>query len=148
MMKTAAPWAIAAALGGFLTYQNWLQSAPVEDWFDVSEVVAHPSVEGSAPILTVSRTIKRDFIGEWSVTVRRLTPEGFEIACEATGAHQYRIDSVLPKKIDLDWWTFPVRCELKPGTYRLHTVWTVKPVGYPEKYLIRDSNLFEVKPQG
>lgn len=146
MIRLIVPWAIVAAGTALYSFNTYKQSTPPEDWMDVASVTVHPTFVGRAALMTVERRIKKPFVGEWSATVRRSTIEGFEVACTASGAGEYRMDSVLPKKLDLDWWTHPIKCDLPRGTYRLDTVWTIKPEGYPEKFLKRSSNLFEVRP--
>lgn len=148
MMRLVAAWGLAWLALGIYALDQAKRSAPAENWMDVKSVVVHPTFEGSAPLLTVVRVIKKNFIGEWSATVRRFTPGGVEVVCAATGAAEYKVESVFPKDLNLDWWTFPVKCSLPVGTYRLDMVWTIKPDGYPEKHLIRDSNVFEVRPKG
>jgi hypothetical protein len=120
------------------------ESTPITRWLEVKSVTVHPTIEGRTPVMTVERAIHREFVGEWSATVRRSTPEGFQIACSATGSTDYLPGARLPTQLDLDWWTFPVRCNLKAGTYRVDTTWTVRVPGYPDKFLVVRSNLFEV----
>ena len=146
MIKTVIPWVFVVAVLCVEFNERTKSMVPADEWMSVGEVTVLPTNEGRAPILEVARVIKKNFIGEWSVTLRRLEQGGSVVACEATGAHEYRTDSRLPAEINLDWWTAPVKCDLRAGMYRVHTVWTVKAVGYPEKYIIRDSNVFEVRP--
>jgi hypothetical protein len=144
MKATVALVATLAISGGVVLVQNHLEEAPPSEWLAVRSVVVHPSIEGRPPVLSVEREIKKRFFGEWSATVRKSTEEGFVIACAATGSNEYQTDSQIPKPLTLDWWTFPIKCDLPAGTYRLDTVWKIKAPGYPDKHLTYRSNLFTV----
>ena len=148
MMRLVAAWGLAWLAIGIYAHDQVKRSAPAENWMDVKSVVVHPAFEGAPPLMTVGLIVKQKFVGEWSATVRRFTHDGTEVVCTATGKNEYKSESMLPKNLNLDWWTFPVKCQLPVGTYRVDTVWTIKPDGYPEKHLIRDSNVFEVRPKG
>jgi hypothetical protein len=144
MKATVIAFAAALTSGGAFLIVNERQEAPATDWLNVRSVVVHPSIEGKPPVLSVEREIRKEFFGEWSATVRRSTEDGFVIACAATGANEYQTDAALPRPVNLDWWTFPVKCDLSAGIYRLDTVWKINASGYPEKHMTVRSNLFTV----
>jgi hypothetical protein len=144
-LSLAVPFAVASIFGGVLYVENARDIAPASDWLSVKSIVVHPSFEGRAPVMTVEREIRKRFIGQWSATVRQSTPDGFTIACASSGWTEYQPDATLPKPLTLDWWTGPVECNLKAGTYRLDTIWTINAKGFPPKHVNVRSNLFVVK---
>jgi hypothetical protein len=147
-MTLLAPYVAVAVAGSALYLETERDRAPVTNWLQVKSIAVHDSEEGQPVVLSVDRTIRQPFIGEWSATVRQSTPEGFVIQCSATGKGHYSPSAVLPKPLTLDWWTMPVRCALPPGRYRLETLWTVQPQGYPEKNLLVTSNFFTIHARG
>jgi hypothetical protein len=98
--------------------------------------------------MIVDRSIKRPFLGSWTVTVRRWGAEGWVTYCTARGASHYRAGSELPRALTLDWWT-DGRCPvLGEGRYTVGTVWEINPlISYlPRKVVQAESNIFEVTP--
>ena len=137
-----AGWVALPALG----VVNALR--PSSDWFVVTRVAVADTVVGVPPSMHVEREIKRDFWGEWTVSVRRLDDGSFDATCLATGRANYRAGAIYPKTFDLDRWTRPARCELPPGKYIVETAWKIDLAdGFNDKFLKIDSNAFEVKPK-
>lgn len=128
--------------------QEWRQWVPAEFWFEVRSVHIHDTVAGVSPRMDLDRVIRRPFSARWIVTVMRERPEGgFFTHCSAAGVHDYRPENVLPPDLDLDWWTWPRVCELRPARYRVHAAWYLQIDGWPPKTVRTQSNVFEVRPR-
>lgn len=122
---------------------------PARLWFEVHSVKIKDTVVGTAPFMVVYRDINAPFYGEWKAEVERKEPDGnFTLVCQAGGKNNYSPQNVLPAPLDLDWWTFPVRCDLPKGAYRLETVWRIFPKGIAAREVRNISNVFEVKDDG
>jgi hypothetical protein len=120
---------------------------PVSLWFTVEYVRVADTPVGGVPEMDVRRTIVRPFRGEWLAQVNKVTPEQrLEVVCQAAGKNFYQAENDLPDNLDLNWWTFPIVCQLPEGLYRLHTVWTVKPEGFADKLVEAKSNDFRILP--
>lgn len=126
---------------GFLTYLT-LPHASL--WFEVDDVYVADAAVGSVPVMKVDRTIHLPFRGRWTATVMRKGPLGFYTFCTANGENDYSPSSELPPVVDLNWWTWPTKCELPPGTYQLRTLWTIYPPLFPAKEIRSVSNEFTV----
>ena len=115
-------------------------------WFDVDSIQIQDSVEGVSPSMSVSRTILRAFHGNWYVTVAKEDQDrGFYTFCTAAGQAMYVPDRVLPSGVNLDWWTWPTKCNLSRGVYRVDTTWQFHPPGYNVKEVTASSNTFTVR---
>ena len=122
---------------------------PPSWWFVVRSMTVMDAPVGESPKFELDRTIHRDFFGEWQASVKRKGPGGgFHTVprCNSTGDHDYLTTTSLPPpdKRDLNWWLFPVKCELLPGEYRLDTVWTIHPNNFPSKQVRVNSNIFTI----
>jgi hypothetical protein len=130
---------IVAAAIFFLTY-------PPPSWIlEVDGISVEDTPAGTTPVMRVDRTIHRDFAGEWTVTVMKKGQRGFYAFCTARGANDYRTDAELPDDLDLDWWTWPTKCALPAGTYKLKTLWVIHLPIFPDKEVRATSNVFEVR---
>lgn len=118
---------------------------PASFWFDVRYVRVNDSVAGIPPVMEVDRAIHRDFRADWTATVMRKGAGGFSTFCVARGGSDYRPDASLPDDLDLDWWTWPTKCVLPPGTYRVKTLWVLHLPIFPDKEVRSTSNVFEVR---
>lgn len=135
------PWALMLA---FLI----VVAAPASFWLRVSAIRVADTEEGTPPALDVDREIRRDFAAEWIATVRRAVDHGgFIVACTATGKNDYRVKSELPGRLDLDWWTDPVKCNLTPGEYILTTRWIIDVPTPWDKVVSITSNVFTIRPK-
>ncbi|MGE0653261.1 MAG: hypothetical protein AB7P12_16180 [Alphaproteobacteria bacterium] len=122
-------------------------AVPASFWFKVDRVYVHDAVDGSTPLMEVDRTIVRPFHGRWIATVLRKNHRGtYATFCTAVGANDYRPGNMLPDMVDLNWWTWPTRCTLPPGTYFLNTLWTIDAPFFPDKEVRISSNAFEITP--
>jgi hypothetical protein len=120
---------------------------PASLWLNVTKVYVADAVVGQAPVMDVVRSINHPFKGSWVAEVQKKQPSGdFSAFCTGTGINVYTPQDNLPDAIDLDWWTYPTRCELTPGKYRVETFWIINPANYPTKETSRRSNVFEIAP--
>lgn len=135
---------------------SWVAAAlvPVEwFWFDPSDYYVSDGTADQVPTITFGRSIKRETVMSYHVTVRRVgeTHSGV-IVCDPTGGpFPYRPDAKLPKVIDLVWWSGgDSRCwPLTPGNYVSVTCWTAVEPFYglvPPKTVCRRSNVFTIRP--
>lgn len=93
------------------------------------ESIDIPDTSVNEPIiLRVERFIRREFNGEYFVTVRKKTSEGWEIVCEGNGGGSYRTDSSLPDPLELGWWSNNKDCNAmkEPGRYFVSTFWKIQ----------------------
>jgi len=119
---------------------------PPARWFEVQSIKVRDATVGYAPSMVVVRNIKRPFYGEWVAEVERMNESGsFTVACQAQGRANYNPGNDLPSNLDLDWWTYPVKCHLEPGKYRLDTSWRVFPSGITPREIHYVSNIFEIR---
>ena len=140
-----APWIFIAWVGAMQLRDFVHEVVPASAWMDLHGVTVSDSTVGEPIFITVTRTISKPFHARWIATVRRMTDAGLEHSCSATGENEYRNESVLPDPLTLDWWTFPIKCDLQPGKYRLDTSWLIEVPGYPIKSVTAQSNVFEVR---
>lgn len=120
---------------------------PASFWFEVRDVRVFDSRAGQPAVMAVDRTIRRDFRGEWLVSIRRLEHGGWVSYCTARGESNYVRDSQLPDPLALSWWTYPSCNPLPPGRYVMRTSWVITdPSFLPDKEVQADSNIFEVTP--
>jgi hypothetical protein len=118
-----------------------------ENWYEVQSVTVMDAHEGDVPRMEVTRFVNKPFVAEWVATVRQLTKDGLETTCVGSGKSQYIPESKTPKDLDLDWW-LGKECPLKPGRYKVDTLWTLDVPGYrgPREVMSR-SNIFTVTPR-
>ena len=145
----AAVVTVTSALvsGASVLVQSRLQTE-VADVFDVREVHVEDVTVGEVPAMRVDRTISRDFIGRWQVTIRKVENDGLANVCEAEGAWRTYVQGAkLPDDLDLEWWTegkcAPPVHEYDPGQYFVSTTWTVS-IGGGDAVVASTSNVFEV----
>lgn len=99
---------------------------PASDWLVVSEIHVEDAREGDDPVMRVKRSIQKAFEGAWHVEIKRKLESGrYAVACYQGGSNFYAPDNQLPEPLTLSWWTYPHRCELGPGTYRVETRWLI-----------------------
>ena len=138
------PWVAMIFLSPFI----WL---PNSYWLQFDYVRVADTRPGMSPALSVSRTIRRPVTASWAVIVRKVVTRdgksGFVTTCTATGKSNYITTAIFPEKLDLDWWTFPVHCELDEGQYVMTTIWTLDIPGFWPRDIVVPSNVFTVKAQ-
>lgn len=132
-------WAVVLLAFAFASF------VPPSNWLDVESVVIDNTKAGAPIIMHVDRTIHQDFAGNWLVEVERLGAHGgFYMYCSSTGQAAYRTDAEYPSPLTLDWWTYPTKCALPPGKYRVETTWGFSPTWFSAKTVRVLSNVFTV----
>lgn len=123
-------------------------AVPNSYWLDVARVHVADGVVGTSPKMIVAREVTRPFRGRWIATVKKAQDEAetspFYKECVAVGEADYRPETVFPPNLDLNWWTFPVQCELPPGTYIVDTSWKFH-VMFLERTVRVVSNVFVIR---
>ena len=103
-------------------------------------------IAGQPISMAIDRTIRRPFIGHWSVTVHRVNGGTSEIVCVSAGTGSYKTTSQVPENLTLGWWTGGDCKTLQPGFYNLITLTHIDVINILQpKSVINQSNLFEVK---
>ena len=125
-------------------------SIPLARWFVVESIVVADARTGVSNEVALKRAINRPFSATWTVTLMRLTRDGFAHFCSRHGQNDYRPEAVLPPYTDIDWWmnvpANPTCGRLPPGRYVLNIVWRLRVPGLQGKEVRVQSNDFEVLP--
>lgn len=137
----------ATLVVAFIGWLVFAQMAPASWWLDVRSVTVADTSANATPTLVVDRSIHQDFAGTYTVDVERRGPRGrYSVVCSARNSTNYRTDAGFPDPLTLDWWTWPVQCQIGPGTYRVETRWRIEPDLFPDKIVQVMSNTFTVGP--
>lgn len=119
---------------------------PASYWFEVRSLHVSDTTVGDPVLMVADRDIKRNFLGTWTVSIRKLGPKGQGVYCTAVNSTDYEMNSQLPDPLTLSWWTFPHCDPLPEGKYYIRTTWTIKGNGFfPDKQLSQVSNIFEIR---
>lgn len=143
----ANPWNCIVFFGWVCVLGLSLFHRSADYWFSVDRVFVFDSIEGTTPKMEVTRTIKRPFRGTWITEINKKGDNGFFVFCSATGTNNYKPHDALPDPVDLNFWTWPTRCELPPGEYQLDTTWTIRPTDFSPREVSIASNIFFVAPR-
>jgi hypothetical protein len=123
---------------------------PTGRWLSVVAIEVEDASEGESPRMRVERTIRRDFTGHWTVTLRRETGEGYASFCVRHGRNDYRAGAALPEATTLDWWMDvppnPACPAIPPGRYVVTIAWTLELPARGPRVARAESNVFEVTP--
>lgn len=142
MQSWLAFWIFGAWLALWFLTHFW----PPSWWLEVRRVVVFDTVPGAEVIMDVDREIRRNFIADWAVVVRRYVGGAWTVECTARGTSDYRPTAALPDPLTLDWWTEGECPNLRSGRYLVSTIWTVRgQYGLPDKVIQSLSNVFEVR---
>jgi hypothetical protein len=123
----------------------WGELQPASLWFEVRDVHVFDSVETASPAIRVDWVIRRPFEARWVAEVEQQVRDGWLVTCTASGQNNYKPDAPLSLDVDLDWWTWPTKCRLPPGRYRVDTVWQLDLDWLGVKTVRNLSNAFEVR---
>ena len=130
---------------------NNLNKYSYDDFLVVGDVFVPNHRITEDPTINVTRTVVRNFRGEWFVEFQKVKDGRFQNIC-TTKRHRndYSTNEDLPDKITLhDWWTYN-DCVDKvkksgPGKYRILTVWTpLLPNNQTAPSIRKPSNTYEV----
>lgn len=119
---------------------------PTQVWFEARSVEVFDSTVGTAPRMIVDRATHIPLNMDWDVMVYKPVESGYQPMCHVTGNAEYEPTDRLPPDLDLDWWTFPVECDLEPGVYFIRTLWTMRLFGVVERTVRAVSNPFTIHP--
>jgi hypothetical protein len=121
---------------------------PTSEFFEVRSVAITSAMEGYRHTVRVDRSINRDFVADWVVTVRKFTDNGLQMFCSRRGRNDYRAGTPPPTR-NLRWWMdIPPNVEcprMEPGQYIVSFLWLVHLPG-GDREVRADSNVFEVWP--
>ena len=118
---------------------------PTSYWLEVNSVHVVDGYTNKPVIMAVDRTIHRDFVGVWGVTVRSIKDTGVHIECASSALSDYKKGAELPEVVTLGWWTNG-KCETLPvGAYIVQTTWQIQSNGIlPTKVITQTSNPFKI----
>lgn len=140
------PWVFIIPVFWFWLFDAYQDTRSASEWLVVDRVIVRDTKQGLPVRMHVERQIVKDFTGTWSVNIRSVSTDGLEIACTASGGGLYRKAARFPDPLTLDWWTFPVRCDLPPGQYTVDTVWRIQAASDRVKTVTALSNVFTILP--
>lgn len=141
-------------LSSALYLTNYVQmrqraDVPAANWFTVNDIYIPDFQIGDNPTITYDRTIKEPFRGFWVIEVERFLEDGKTILeCTGSGVNDYEVTDYIPRNSVSFEWFIGRRCEaLPPGSYRLRGSWKMKRYGWPDKQIIKYSNVFKIGPK-
>ena len=116
---------------------------PASWWLRNAVTFVHDAQVGAPVFMDVEREIRRPFLAEWTVIVRKLENNGWSVACTAHGKGNYLPGAALPDPLTLEWWTDGQCSHPPPGRLYLTTIWRIDgPAG--KRPVVVTSNVFEV----
>lgn len=136
------PLAIALYTAAWLTPARW--------WYQPGSVVIADTPQGQDPVVSINRTIKRDFDGRYTVSIWKDPPDG-HVACAGSDSLRYRGGLYAPHEAPLTQWADDPWCaRLAPGRYYAEACWTILRPWWgivPDKTICITSNIFTVHPR-
>lgn len=136
------PWIIILVVG-YGAIANFTRSiVPNSHFMEIKTMIVNDTRTGVSPILVVERSIKQEFVAEWTVTVREVSDAGLSVVCVGRGRSHISPKTLLPNPISLDWWIGHNTCNLTPGRYRMDTSWEI--IGETNRVIRSNSNIFQV----
>lgn len=138
----------AMAVALWFSYSNSVkESLPATDFFTVREINIPDFVEGTDPVMTYDRNIKKDFLGTFIVEIHAATASANYSVCSNSASRTYKAGEKKPETVTLKWFV-DRDCALKSGQYVAETTWKIEAEGYPTKEYSAVSNVFRVLPKG
>jgi hypothetical protein len=127
-------------------YDWWEQrnrdQAPVEEYFEVTQLAVPDHHEGEDPRIVYDRIIRKSFRGEWVASID--TVGSSQLACSNAGIVDYAVDRQLPTGGPTLSWFMDRQCDLKPGNYRLSVCWEIQRVRASTAKVCRYTEPFSV----
>jgi len=119
---------------------------PAANWFTVNDIYIPDHRADENPTITYDRTIKEPFRGFWVIEVERLLDDGKSVLeCTGAGVNDYEIADYIPRNAVSFEWFIGRRCALlPPGSYRIRGSWKMKRPGWPDKQIVKYSNIFRI----
>ena len=126
--------------------QRQRADVPAANWFTVNDIYIPDFKLGENPTITYDRTIKEPFEGFWVIEVERFLPDGRTVLeCSGSGTNDYEVADYIPENAVSFEWFIGKRCEnFQRGKYRLRASWKMRRDGWPDKQIIRYSNVFNI----
>lgn len=148
LSRQAVFWWVILPLALILYTAAWL--TPARWWYQPISVQIADALEGDDPVVSINRTIKRDFDGRYTVSIWRDPPDG-HVACAGSDTLRYRGGLYEPHDAPLTQWADDPWCQrLALGRYYAEACWTVlRPFWgiVPDKTICAMSNIFTVNPR-
>jgi len=128
--------------------QRYRADVPAANWFTVNDIYVPDFRVGENPTLVYDRTIKEPFRGFWVIEIERFLQDGKTVlACTGSGVNDYEVTDYIPKNEVAFEWLIGRECDdLEPGSYRMRGSWLMKRYGWPDKQVVKYSNVFQIKP--
>jgi hypothetical protein len=119
---------------------------PAANWFTVNDIYVPDFKLGENPTMTYDRSIKEPFRGFWVIELERFQDDGKTVLeCTGSGVNDYEVADFLPRNSVTFEWFIGRKCpSLSPGNYRMRGSWKMKRDGWPDKQIIRYSNVFKI----
>lgn len=126
--------------------QRQRADVPAANWFTVNDIFIPDHKLGSNPAVTYDRTIKEPFRGFWVIELERFLADGRTVLeCSGSGVNDYEIADYIPENSVSFEWFIGRRCDaIPPGKYRIRGSWKMKRDEWPDKQIIKYSNVFEI----
>lgn len=125
--------------------QRSRMSVAASTWFTVPDIFVPDHNVGENPEIRYERSIKEPFQGFWVVEVQRQEGDAFVLECSGSGVNDYEPADYIPNDMVRWSWFIAKSClEVPPGKYRLRASWVLRRDGWPEKTVVKYSNLFTV----
>lgn len=139
-------WWLVLPVAIVLYTAAWL--VPATWWYQPISVVISDVRVGQDPTVSIKRSIKRGFDGQYTVSIWRDPSDG-HVACSGSDSLRYRGGLFAPHESPLTQWANDDWCaKLPPGNYYAEGCWTVLRPFYgivPAKTVCVMSNLFTVR---
>lgn len=118
---------------------------PTSYWYELNRIKIQDSVANQPIPMVVDRVINRDFIGRWTVIVRRINAGDSEIICVNSGTNNFSTTAKLPENLTLSWWSNGNCKTLQEGFYRVTTIIHIDvPSIMQPKMILNESNIFKI----
>jgi hypothetical protein len=128
-------------------YNAYLAAVP-EEWFVVRNVAVPDFIEGTDPLISYAREIRKQFVAQWIVEVHPVGVKDNFAICTGSGVNNYEPFEQMPENgVTLSWF-IGKNCNLKQGKYILDATWSIMSEDMPPKVVRFGSNPFMVLPRG
>jgi hypothetical protein len=105
-------------------------------------------IEGTDPLITYAREIRKQFIAQWIVEVHPVGAKENYTICTGSGINNYEPFEVIPENGTTLSWFIGKQCNLGPGKYILDATWSIMSEDMPPKIIRFASNPFTILPRG
>ena len=138
-------WWVILPLALIFYTAAWL--TPATYWYQPRSIYISDAVVGSDPIVSINRTIKRNFHGRYEVSVWQEPSDG-HFSCAGQDELRYKAGLFKPHESPLTQWVDDPWCKNLPeGRFYAEACWTIiRPFWFivPDKQICATSNLFTI----